>query len=239
MIMKSLNSWRCAARLAAALATVALVSACVVHAQTPPTALFQNATLTSSGSTITATRVPVMISSTLIIYVDMTMQFNADANGNLTMAPGFPQIVPSPTLLTGNFKAGTYVAPSTMFGGKGLFTVDGPGVSDGGATAWSLATASGASSNTSPQSAAWYVGPIANNPYADRIKNAGITSTAYTYGIAYDGLCCGPGWGYGNSNGALIGVSRVGNTITMVSFTYGGNKDTSTPVSQMTLTLVQ
>lgn len=222
-------------------AIAAIASTWAAQAQTPPSALLQNATLSGSGNTMTATRVPVAISSTLTIYVDIAMQFVADANGNLSLAAGYPQIVPSPTLLTGNFKAGKYVGPSNMFNGTGLFAVNGPGVSDGGGTAWSLATASSADGGTFPQSATWYVGPIANNPYADRIKNAGITSTAYSYGIAYNSVCCGHIWGGYSPNGALIGVSQAGNAINMVSFTDGSNsnKDTSTPVSQLTLTLVQ
>jgi len=231
MITKSLSSWR-----RAAIATAALAFACVVHAQTPPAALFQNATLTSSGSTITATRVPVMISSTLIIYVDMTMQFNADANGNLTMAPGFPQIVPSPTLLAGNFKAGNYVAPSTMFNGKGFVTVSGPGVTDGGATTWSLYAGSGADPSLYPTVATWYVGPIANNPYAARVKAAGITSTAYTYGVAYPGSCYVNAW---RNSSILIGVAQNGNVISMASFTGSGGNDNSTPMGLVSFTLSQ
>src|ERR1035438_8970139 len=125
MMMKSPNSWCRATRLTTTFAIVVFASACVValaQSQTP-SAMFQNSTLTGSGNTINATRVPVVISSTLTIYVDMTMQFNVDSNGNLTMAAGYPRIVPSATLLTGNFKAGTYVAPSTKFNGKGLVKI--------------------------------------------------------------------------------------------------------------------
>src|ERR1017187_11030529 len=130
MITASLNSLRRVVRLTVTFAVVIGALTCVSQAQTP-SALFQNATLTGSGSTITATRVPVALSTTLIIYVDITMQFNADSNGNLTMAAGYPQIVASPTLLSGGFKAGNYVAPGNLFNGKGFVTVGGPGVTDG------------------------------------------------------------------------------------------------------------
>src|ERR1035437_6401491 len=123
MILRGLNSGRRTARFALTL-TVFSAVAFVARAQGQiPSAMFQNSTLTGSGNTMTATRVPVRISSSLTIYVDITTQFNVDLNGNLTLSAGYPQIVPSATLLTGNFKAGTYVAPSTLFNGKGLVTV--------------------------------------------------------------------------------------------------------------------
>jgi hypothetical protein len=155
------------------------------------------------------------------------------------MVAGYPQIVPSATLLTGNFKAGTYVAPSTMFNGKGFITVSGPGVSDGGATAWSFTTSSGADGSTTPNSATWYVGPIANNPLADRLKRAGVTSTAWSYGVGSGGAPYGSsGYGYWSA-GSLIGVSQTGNAITIASFTgSNGMVDYAYPRDQVTYTLV-
>ena len=78
----------------------------VAQAQTTPAPAFQNATLTGSGNTITATRIPVVLSSTVTIYVDMTLQFNSDSNGNLTLASGFPQFAQSPAVVTGGFHCG-------------------------------------------------------------------------------------------------------------------------------------
>lgn len=241
MILRGLNSGRRTARVALTL-TVFSAVAFVARAQGQiPSAMFQNSTLTGSGNTMTATRVPVRISSSLTIYVDITTQFNVDLNGNLTMSAGYPQIVPSATLLTGNFKAGTYVAPSTLFNGKGLVTVGGPGVTDGGTTTWSLNAATGADASLYPVSATWWVGPIANNPYAARLNKAGITSTAYAYGVAY-GNSYQP-WAWSNaSNGTLIGATQSGNVISLVSFTYytgGANVDSSAPVGQISFTLSQ
>jgi hypothetical protein len=243
MIMKTLNPWCRATRLTTTFAIVVFASACVValaQSQTP-SAMFQNSTLTGSGNTMTATRVPVRISSSLTIYVDITTQFNVDLNGNLTMSAGYPQIVPSAALLTGNFKAGTYVAPSTLFKGQGLVTVGGPGVTDGGTTTWSLNAAAGADASLYPVSATWWVGPIANNPYAARLNKAGITSTAYAYGVAYSNDC-GPHYAWCNmSNGTLIGATQSGNVISLVSFTYynGNYVDSSAPVGQLSFTLSQ
>lgn len=207
----------------------------VARAQTPPApySLFQYSSLTGAGNTITATQVPVVTSAGTTIYVNITVQFDVDSNGNLTISSGYPQFVPAPTLLVSSFLAGKYVAPSTIYSGKGLIAVSGPGVSDGGATQWSLAAAAGANEGTYPGSATWYVGPIDNNPLAARLKSAGITSTAWSYGVGSSQYSINGGnW---NTN-TLIGVSQVGNTLTIVSFTTNA-KDFGSPVDQITYTL--
>jgi hypothetical protein len=230
MTKRVLNSW-------CATATAVFIGAILntAQAQTTPAPLFQNAVLTGSGNTITATRVPVMLSATLIIYVDVTLQFTSDSNGNLTL--GTPQYSPSPMLQTGNFKTGTYLGPTTLFGGNGLLSVNGPSVSDGGATMWSLTTAPGTAS-VYPTSVNWWVGPIANNPYAARINAAKITSTAYAYGIASTAVSTGAPapWASG-SEGTLIGVSQTGNVLSIASFSFNGASDQSTPYAILTFTL--
>lgn len=214
----------------------AWVSVAIAQTPQPPYALFQQATLTGSGNTITATQIPVVTSSGAIVYLSATVQFNVDANGNLTISSGFPQITPAPTVISGSFKAGTYVGPSTVLGGKAIITVTGPAVTQGGATVWSLSAASGADGATYPSSATWYVGPLANSPLAGRVSKAGITSTMLSYGTASTQATSSPGYSYWGFNGsALIGVSQVGNTITFSSFTNGS--DYSTPQNQITFTL--
>jgi hypothetical protein len=238
MIMKSLNPWCRTAQLSNIFAVVVLASACVARAQGQiPSAMFQNSTLTGSGNTMTATRVPVRISSSLTIYLDVTVKFDVDSNGNLTVSAGQPQILPSATLLTGNFKAGTYVGPSSVANGKAIITVGGPGVSDGGATAWSLSAAAGADSCTFPPSATWYVGPISNSPLQARLKSQGITSTAWSYGVSGQACTGFPNYTYWAA-GTLIGVSQTGNAVTIASFSKYGNLDYSAPVDQVTFTLV-
>jgi hypothetical protein len=208
----------------------------IAHAQPAP--LFQNATLTGSGNTITATRVPVVLSATLIIYVDVTLQFNSDNNGNLTLASGFPQISPSASLLTGNFTAGTYLGPTTLFNGKGLISVNGPAVLAAGATLWSLTTAPGTDPSLYFTSANWYAGPIANTPYADRITAAKINTTqyAYSYGIASSIDTAPTPWFSGNT-GNLIGVSQTGNVLSIATFSTNGGNDKSTPYAILNFTL--
>lgn len=101
---------------------------------------------------------------------------------------------------------------------------------------WSLSAATGADACTFPGSATWYVGPIASNPLAARLNKVGITSTAWSYGVIGASNNCGGRWASGN----LIGVSQVGDTVTIVSLTDGGygGRDYSTPLDQITYTLV-
>jgi hypothetical protein len=212
----------------------------VVHAQTPqpPYALMEYSALTGSGNTITATQVPVVTTTGVTVYVNLALQFNVDANGNLTVSPGYPQVIPAPIILSSGFKAGTYVGPSTVLSGKAAVVVSGPGVTDGGATNWSLSAAGGADACTFPNTASWYVGPIANNPYAARLKAAGITSTAWSYGI-FGGPNCTIASAVFNGwyPGTLIGVSQIGSTLTIASFSRGGTSDSGVPVDQITYTL--
>jgi hypothetical protein len=74
------------------------------------------------------------------------------------------------------------------------------------------------------------LGSLANHPLATRLQNAGITSTAWSYGLA--GAYCYNIW---RVNG-IVGLSQVGKTLTIASFTVG-NTDKSLPVEQITYTL--
>jgi hypothetical protein len=144
-----------------------------------------------------------------------------DTVGNLKLATGYPKVVTSPQLITSGFKAGKYVGPSAIYAGKMIITVSGPGVAPGGATEWSLAAAPGADGCTYPSTATWYVWQIANSPLAKRLQNAGITSTALSYGIG-NAQCNGSGnWRF--SSGTLLGLSQAGNTLTILSFTDSGS----------------
>ncbi len=201
---------------------------------------FQYAAMTGSGNTITLTRVPVVTSSGQTVYQDITLQFDNDGNGNLTLTSGFPMLAPSPSLEVSSFQTGKYVGPGSVANGNAVITVNGPGVVSGGSTAWSTITAGNADPCTFPVSMTWYVGPIDNNPMAARLKKASITSTAWSYGIGGNGIAfsCGGSLSFHWGNGSIIGVSQTGNAITFASFTNNGF-DQASPVDQITYTLSQ
>jgi len=205
----------------------ALTGAASLQAQSQP--LFQNATLTGSGNAVNATRVPVVTPSGSIVYVDVSLQFNADATGNLTLASGSPQISLSASIVSSSFKAGTYIASSNKLNGSGIIVVSGPGIADGGATVWTSVAGVGAFQETYPVNVTWYVGPMANSPYAARVKAAGLTSTVYSYGVI------GAQYDIWATND-LVGVSQTGNAITFTRFTNNG-KDMPSPVDQITFNL--
>jgi hypothetical protein len=195
-----------------------------------PYSLFQYSALTSSTDTVNATRVPVVDSTGKIHYWDVSLLFDANSAGDLTLAAGYPKISKSANPNSANFKAGTYVAPSIDFGGTGIIVVAGPSVLPGGGTAWTISLPNGSNGGTDPNSAVWYVEPIASNPLAARIQAAGITSTQWSYGL---------GSGYGWAGNSLLGFMQVGNTLTIADFTQGNfpYSDHSMPVAQITYTL--
>jgi hypothetical protein len=139
------------------------------------------------------------------------------------------QVVP-----TSAFETGRYFSPSTILSGQGAIDIVGPGVTDGGATLFSLAAAPGAATCTYPNTATWFVGPIANNPWAARLSKAGITSAAWSYGVGDGGPCGGTAWGNLNS---LLGFSQMGNTLVIALFS-DHNGDVAAPADTITYTLV-
>lgn len=205
-------------------------------AATAPYALFQDSTITSSGNSVMATRVPTVSSTGQIVYYDVTLLFAEDASGGLTLASGYPKVVKSANPITSAFVAGSYIGPSTVLNGEAKISVAGPGIAPGGATEWSLNATTGAASCTYPTSATWYVSSsLASSPLAARLKAAGITSTAFSYGTVGSGQCTIDNSWRADS---LIGVSQTGNKLTIVNFTlYSTGKDQSQWVDQITYTL--
>ena len=178
-------------------------------------------------------RVPVVVAPGTTVYKDITLQFDVDSGGNVTLSGGYPMIVDSQAFLVLSIQPGLYATPKTILNGKGIITITGPGVMDGGVTAFTINAGANADGCTYPSTGTFYVGPIANNPLAARLQKAGITSTAWSYGIGYC-TCGSNAWG----NNSIIGVSQVGNTITIASFTWVGT-DKNLPADQVTYTLVQ
>jgi hypothetical protein len=213
---RNLNSWRRFTRLATFVAALVIGARAQTSEMVLPLAaastansLFQYSSLTGSGNTVTASWVPVVTASGTTIYKNVTLSFNVDASGNLTLAPGYPQVIPAPVVLVSSFKSGNYAGPNGVFGGKALITVSGPGVTSGGASEWSLASSPGAYSSTYPSSATWYVGPLTGSPLATRLQAANLTSTAWSYGVVGSAPWTVDGTWMTNT---LIGVSQVGNT---------------------------
>jgi hypothetical protein len=185
---------------------------------------------------LAATTIPVETATGKFVYWDMTILLNADSKGNLTLAPGYPKFQPSVPFNISGFEAGAYAGPATIASGKYFVTVTGPGVGPAGSTLWSLATAKGADACTVPVTAVWYTGPIAGNPLAPRLKKAGINSPDYSYGIVGAGSPCGGTFEDLFEQGALIGASQTGPTLSISSFTANG-KDSNVPLGPIVYTL--
>src|ERR1700757_2832073 len=95
-----------------ALSALVAIAACAMYpralaqqAPQPPYALFEQSTLTGSGNTIAATWLPIVTATGTTIYKNLTLQFNVDAAGNLTVAAGYPHTVPAPLVQVSSFRA--------------------------------------------------------------------------------------------------------------------------------------
>ncbi len=200
-------------------------------------AQFQYATITGTTNVLNVTMLPV-VTPTGTVYKNLTLKVNVDASGDVTVAPGSPTVTLAPTILASTFKAGTYVGPSNINGGQNKIIVTGPGVIPGGTTVWSLTATADPNVCTYPATATWYVGSPTSpgNPEYNRLKKAGITSAAYSYGTSgtMSSSCNNPNDAWSAS---LIGVSQTGNSITIVSFTTLGSFDQASPKDQITYTL--
>jgi hypothetical protein len=234
---KNIDSWHSAFRVMSVAGALTVLGAVSASAQAPPYGEFQYATITGSNNVINVTMLPVVTASG-VVYKNMTLQFEVSADGTVSLVPGTPTIVAAPTPQVSSFAAGTYVGPGVAGSNQTqVLTLVGPGVTTGGATEWSIKSSSTATGCTYPTSATFYVGPLASNPLYPRLQKAGITSTAYSYGVMGSQGCYTDGasdWWY---QGNIVGVSQTGNALTIVTFTYAETTDYATPQGQITYTL--
>lgn len=230
-----LHAFRCSPAL---LAIAALSTALPGSAQSADTAAASStnnayfedaATIVGGTNSLTLTRVPVSAGGKTY-YWDITIPFLVDSDGAVVVQP--IDEVKSVLFVDSAFEAGSYVGPPTILGGLAKIALAGPGVFNGSYTEWTISTVSGANGCTYPASAALFVVPaLSDSPIYSRLKKAGITSNAWSYGTAASTGCY-----YTWPSNGIIGVSQVGNTLTIASFTNGGT-DQNTPVDQITYTL--
>jgi len=234
--------------------TLGLAGLCMAQVDEAPAGpRLHNSTIFGFEDTIRAIRVPLRTPDGKTLYRDITLRFSMGTDGTLTIAEGYPAIVPSPTPMVSTFQSGKYIGPRNIANGKATIRVDGPGITTGGGSTWSLVSVDDADKCTYPGSATWYVGPLESGPQASRLKVAGITSTAWSYGVSGVGpasSCFRSFTGHEDrwENGSLIGVSQSGNTITIASFTDKSRSskvvegrliyDYPAPVDQITYILV-
>jgi hypothetical protein len=202
---------------------------------TAPYAEVQYSTLSGTTNVINLTMVPVVLANGSIAYKNLTVPLDVTENaaGVVTITAGSVTSVAVSNPPASSFKAGTYYGPGSSASILDqVFVLSGPGTTDGGATEWSVAVSPTAKQCTNPSSATFYVGSLSSNPLYSRLKAAGITSTAYSYGII-GATNCGGGWW---SPGGIVGFAQTGNDITIVSFSYVGTTDHATPGAQITYT---
>jgi hypothetical protein len=179
-----------------------------------PAAFFNNASVIGLNKMIATTHVRIQTGAGTIIYKDVTIQLSAT-----------------------NIRAGIYTdSLNAAFGVQ----VSGPAIipGGGGEGQWSITAAAGLSCDASAPST-FYTGPslaLANSKLAARVKTAGITATQYSFGELDQNGCQNDGNWY---NGALIGVTAVGNQLQVSSFTHLTGADSSAPVETITFNFKQ
>jgi hypothetical protein len=174
-----------------------------------PRAVFGSSLITGADNRISVSRVPVINSTGVVTYKDVTINFIVDNTGVLTMPPFNPIITASPSLVTNGFKAGNY-----KDGRGNKYVVSGPSVIPGTTrTAWSLALISGP--DATQFSMGWVTGSITGHPNESSLKARSITTTAYSWGIAgsesfltYDFPF--QSWG---DRGNVVGAAQSGNQV--------------------------
>jgi hypothetical protein len=185
----------------------------------------QSATINGAADALTLTRVPVRKADGNIVYKDISMFFSVDSFGNITLPPASVQITSSPTINVGAFKPGTYNGYDVgNFCGGNLnndFTVGSPGVGSGGRISGSIQRITCSSSNVF--NASWTSGPITGHPHQAKLNAAGITSTAFNWGVMGTAgpTTVGSGWKAGD----IIGAVQTGNQLTLQNYGVDNKAD--------------
>jgi hypothetical protein len=177
-----------------------------------PRASFGAALVTGADNRISVSRVPVLDSVGKVYYKDLTINFQVDSTGNLTL--GTATIYASPSLVTSGFQAGNY--KDTL---GNTYQLTGPSVIPGTTrTVWSLAFTAG--TYVTQFSMSWVTGAIAGHPNESSLKSRNITSTAYSWGIVGNstGQKSGfPFYNWGNY-AYVVGAAQAGNQLVLHLF---------------------
>jgi hypothetical protein len=193
------------------------------EAQTTPRLIMEQSTPQGAGNVLTINRVPVVAANGAVTYRDVTFEFLVSNTGVVTVKPGFPQIVNSPVLTTGNFIAGRYKLAGTYY------RLAGPGAAGSGRTSWSL----NKDGTACLDSAGWTTGLVTGHPMQGRLNAARITFSGYAYGALGSYSCWASGIPAYWYPGDLIGVAASGNGLTIFNYTLGSSTDASSPKSSI------
>jgi hypothetical protein len=185
------------------------------------------------NATITIATVLMAAGPTFAAGTISAQDASISAAGNIITAERLPVQIGTgaPTYLdvtiTDKFVAGTYKDAN-----GNIYTIAGPGVGPGGATAWSISHVSG-TKNCVLTSATWYTDTGSNNPEYVRLNAAKISTTAYSFGVAGGESNCGGNYGGGH----LVGAMQSNNIISISSYSDGfGHADNTTPVATLQFT---
>lgn len=220
VIYRNHYSWGKLGHLSAA-ALIGLASgyAPTTFALVDPAIFMQSATINGAADTVTLTRIPVRKANGSIIYKDISMVFDVDSVGNVSLDTTSVKITASPTLNVGAFKPGTYNGYKLWV--SSTFKVGSPGVSSGGRISGSIQRITTVDDDIF--NASWTSGPITGHPFQAQLNAAKITSTAYNWGVMGTGgeYTINSGWKAGD----IIGAIQTGNQLSLVNFGVDNKAD--------------
>jgi hypothetical protein len=199
-----------------------------------PKIFLESSVIKGAGGIVKIRRVPVQDSAGAIKYLDISLSFDVNDAGEISLSPGSPQITPSPKLKVGEFKQGVYTGSLEGV----LYDVGSPGIGPGGRAAGSINSRprllGSSTCRTDRLSVSWVTGPIQGHPNEAALTAAGITSTTLSWGAVsvMDDNCSDvndyPGW----ENGNIIGAIQTGNQLSIHNF---GNDNAEDSVLVFTL----
>lgn len=191
------------------------------EAEAQPRAFFQWGTANGVENRLSISRVPVTDGRGGVKYYDVSLVFNVDNTGRLTLNTGASRITASPNVAVGAFRPGKY------YGGRfncDEFIVGAPGVVQGGRISGSIAD-DGCLLGDLSFNASWVAGPITGHPNEGALRAAGITYQGYSWGLVGE---VGYDWDASGWNpGDLIGVVQSGQQLILHNFGDDNREDTS------------
>ncbi len=196
-----------------------LVGANAAVAAVPALFMEQSSAITGASDTLAASRVPVRNSSGVISYYDIVFKLQLDATGKPVLAPLYPTVNTSSSLISAGFKAGKY---KDSF--ANIYQVSGPTVAGAGRTSWSiLMTKPGTSCSTCTFQGSWTTGPIAGHPLQTKLTAQNITIPAYSWGTVATGASNQSGLFNCSNGNFIVGFAQIGNQMNLHGYCANTN----------------
>jgi len=208
---------------------IAIVSACLatllIFNSNPARAdsfMLDYGNVVGSGDQITITRLPIVRNNGKVIYKDVIIKFGLNKKRNLIVLKKFPKTTNSTPIMNADLVAGRYQLNNSSW----EYDLIGPTVGPNGRSLWTLVGTNNSLDMT------FYTGPVKGHPLEQRIKDAGINSSPFTFGFSSNGHSLSNRFGHD----CLIAAHMVGSDLKLDSHSAPGcGSDNATPTETDTM----